>query len=153
MHNSDTIGFLWHKIAEDDALSPFTGGLDHTICQLEKFPQALRPTKLQFEIVHHPWIDLLPFPEMRDNILRAGNEFEDVEDQLCCDLIGYHNRATERTGMIIWGNPWDISQWEVSDGFLKQWGWTIRGSSSIIEATNQWREKRGEEPLDFGILG
>ena len=84
---------------------------------------------------------------MRDNLLRAGDDYDDIE--LCGDLVGYFNSPTVRTGMVIWGDPWDVDGWEVTDQFLERWGWTVRGCSNLFTSTNRWREKRGERPLRF----
>jgi hypothetical protein len=54
--------------------------------------------------------------------------------------------AAER-GVIAWSPPWDISGWEVSEGFLKKWGWLLGGCDEVLEATNPWRRMRGEEDL------
>lgn len=31
--------------------------------------ESLKPVQLQLTISHHPWIDMSPFPEVRDNIM------------------------------------------------------------------------------------
>ena len=49
--------------------------------------------------------------------------------------------------MIAWSPPWDIGGWEVSEGFLKKWGWLLRGCGEVLEATNRWRTMRGDEDL------
>jgi hypothetical protein len=71
--NSMILGFLIEEGMHDEALSLFSQlselKIDHLALAL---PTTLRPTKLQREISHHPWIDLLPIRRMRDNLLRAG---------------------------------------------------------------------------------
>jgi hypothetical protein len=47
---------------------------------------------------------------MRDNILRAGDSYDDLE--LCADLVGFFNAPVARTGLIVWGEPWDPMAWE-----------------------------------------
>ncbi|KAH8591722.1 hypothetical protein B0O99DRAFT_631527 [Bisporella sp. PMI_857] len=144
--NSITLGFPAESRMEDTALSPFA---NPQWCQtnLVALPATLRPTKLQCEIAHHPWIDLLPIPRMRDNLLRAGETYDDLE--LCADLVGYFNSPVVRNGMIIWGEPWDAAGWEVTKEFLERWGWTIRGCLELFKSTNYWRSRRGERPLNF----
>jgi Domain of unknown function (DUF3425) len=131
---------------DDDAISPFclTKWIPKRILAL---PPALRPTDIQCRVVHHPWIDLLPVPRMRHNLIQAGDTFDDME--LCGDLVGLFSAGTGQTGMIVWGDPWDIAGWEVTDGFLKTWGWTIKRCHEIFESTNWWRARRGERPLCF----
>ena len=53
----------------------------------------------------------------------------------------------EMRGMLIWGEPWRIDGWEVTEGFLRKWGWLLKGCDEMIEASNRWRGLRGEEPL------
>jgi len=144
--NSTTLGFHSENGMSDNALSPFNNPVSCPSLKLT-VPSSLRPTDLQCQTPHHPWIDLLPIPRMRDNLLRAGDDYDDIE--LCGDLVGYFNSPTVRTGMVIWGDPWDVEGWEVTDQFLERWGWTIRGCSNLFASTNRWREKRGERPLRF----
>jgi hypothetical protein len=146
LSNSLTLGFPAEERMEDAALSPFPRfqGIGSTTALL---PLSLHPTKLQCQVPHHPWIDLLPIPRMRDNLLRAGDTYDDLE--LCADLIGYYNSPTARTGLIVWGEPWDPEAWEVTESFVWRWGWMMRGCEELVRSTNYWRLQRGESPLDF----
>ena len=143
--NSRDLGYEAGEVmGDDDTLSPFTDPSNPN-WRVRSVPSALRPTKLQREIPHHPWIDILPSPTMRDNLLRAGDTYDDTE--LCSDLVGCSSEPDARTGMIVWGEPWDIAGWEVTESFVKHWGWTIRGCEQLLQATNYWRERRGENSL------
>ncbi|KAJ8128802.1 hypothetical protein O1611_g4834 [Lasiodiplodia mahajangana] len=87
--NVDVLG-LSAADMHDDALSPFNVviGPVHASSQRERLsqlPLGLRPTNLQRETLHHPWIDLIPIPAMRDNIFRPGLDAFD-EEQLCHDI-------------------------------------------------------------------
>jgi hypothetical protein len=44
-------------------------------------------------------------------------------------------------------DPWDISGWEVTEGFVRKWGFLLRGYGELLDGTNKWSAKRGEEPL------
>ncbi|KAL2214414.1 hypothetical protein CC79DRAFT_1265501 [Sarocladium strictum] len=101
----------------------------------------LRPTHLQRTVSHHPWIDLLPLPRMRDNLIRAGESYD--EEALCNGLVGCGSDAGDRMGMLVWGQPWDPAGWEVTEEFLERWGWTVAGCRELFESTNHWRKKRG----------
>jgi hypothetical protein len=37
--------------------------------------------------------------------------------------------------------------WEVTEGFLRKWGFLLEGCDELIESTNRWRALRGEERL------
>jgi hypothetical protein len=134
MSNGRDLGISGNDSLDDDALSPFNNP-EHAInCNLP-VPAALHPTKLQRQIPHHPWIDVLPFQRMRDNLLRAGDTYDDA--QLCADLVGVFCASTDkhRTGMIIWGEPWDPTAWEVTESFVIYWGWTVRGWYVLSECS------------------
>lgn len=99
---------------------------------------------------HADWIDLFPSPEGRDRLIRAAGAFD--EDELWDDCSGglyegFPDDEVERRGMIAWSPPWDITGWEMSEGFLRKWGWLLKGVPGPLEATNRWRKERGEEPL------
>lgn len=142
--NGRVLGISVHDNLDDDALSPFA---DHNYSHITTVPIALRPTKLQRDLPHHPWIDLLPIPAMRDNLLRAGDTYDDV--RVCADFVGFGSTSSSRTGVIIWGEPWDPAGWEVTSEFLKNWGWTLQGCNQLLQATNYWRGLRGEKPLEL----
>jgi hypothetical protein len=52
-----------------------------------------------------------------------------------------------RRGLIAWGEPWKIESWEVTPGFLRNWGWALEGCDDLIQASNRWRVQRNEELL------
>jgi hypothetical protein len=147
--NDSALGFNMEWMS-CDAVSPFnTMNQEDFGISLGQSPPALRPTALQRVIPHHPWLDLFPFPTMRNNILRMGEDFDDSE--LCFDLAEFCMMASddERAGLVVWGDPSDPSNWEVSEGFLKKWAWVIRGCREVFASTNHWRQKRGEKRLFF----
>ncbi|KAI8622859.1 hypothetical protein F5Y19DRAFT_460805 [Xylariaceae sp. FL1651] len=116
----------------------------------ELLPLALLPTTLQQTVPHGDWIDLFPWPEGRDRLIRAVGTFD--EDELWADCIGglyegFPDDEIERRGIIAWSPPWDIMGWEMSEGFLRKWGWLFKGLSGVLEGTNRWRIQRGEEPF------
>lgn len=84
---------------------------------------------------------------MRDNLIRGYGAYD--EDQLCADLIGLSGAATGRSDLIIWGEPWDPAGWEVTKPFLKHCGRALHGCHELLQATNYWRQRRGEPSLRF----
>ncbi|KAE8333046.1 hypothetical protein BDV39DRAFT_199397 [Aspergillus sergii] len=114
-------------------------------------PTSLIPTDLQLRTLHHPWIDLFPLARMRDNLLAVTCVFniltDDEEEQLWADLVEWGGNGTEGAGLIVWGEPSDPRNWEATVPFLKRWGWLLQGCSEILEATNYWRQVRGEVRL------
>ena len=130
---------------------------------LQKAPPNLRPTTIQNQVPHHPWIDLFPLPRMRENIISAQDMFD--EDQLCCDLLtldfGIEEECSNGTNwsetarrntsieqrpiLLIWGDPTDANMWEATEAFIHKWHWILEGCDEIIRSTNCWRGKRGEK--------
>lgn len=118
----------------------------------QTLPPSLAPTALQQTIPHEEWVDIVPHPVWRDNVLLALGTFD--EDELWADTMGgmfegFPQSEIERRGIIAWSPPWDVSGWEVSEGFLKKWKMFFNGCEEVLEATNRWRALRGEKPLVF----
>jgi hypothetical protein len=149
MSNARDLGIPNKSCMDDDALSPYTDPSHASRC-IRPLPAALQPTDLQREICHHPWVDTIPIPGLRDNLLLAAGSYDDLK--LCADLVGVHGESTDRNGMIVWGDPWDPASWEVTEAFATDWGWAIRGCDKLCQSTNYWRKRRGERPLKFERL-
>ena len=66
---------------------------------------------------------------------------EDVLDEDTDDV------AARRRCLIVWGEPWDTSGWEVTPGFVRKWTWALKGCEELIETSNRWRAARGEDPI------
>jgi hypothetical protein len=129
-----------------DAVSPFNQVLpqrESTPDDHSHIPLTLRPTRIQKSVPHHPWLDFFPLPKMRDNLIEAGDEWDD--EQLCHDIMGFWGESTMDSGLLVWGEPWDIRNWEVTEPFLKKWQWIVRGCPELMNATNTWRSRRGEK--------
>ncbi|KAK0118714.1 hypothetical protein ONS95_007600 [Cadophora gregata] len=135
----------------------------------QALPKSLYPTYIQASVAHSSWINMFPFPAIRDNLIRAEKDFD--HEDLCYDLFGemfissplnfiskevqpgdeeFEDDITaRRKGLIIWGEPWDASSWEVTPGFARKWAWVLENCHQLIESTNRWRAKRDEKPLDY----
>ncbi|KAF2176469.1 hypothetical protein K469DRAFT_755635 [Zopfia rhizophila CBS 207.26] len=146
-HNAGALGITVESLCDDNSVSPFNR--QGPCVSWESFPASLRPTALQTAIRHHPWIDLFPIPQMRDNFIRVCDSID--EDEFYIDLVDVKEDAGEKPNLIVWGNPSDPRAWEASVPFLRKWGWMLRGCQEILDATNYWREIRGEKRLIFEI--
>ncbi|KAH6723473.1 hypothetical protein BKA61DRAFT_586519 [Leptodontidium sp. MPI-SDFR-AT-0119] len=62
------------------------------------------------------------------------------------------SRSCHGASIIVRGEPWDPRSWEVSTGFLRKWGWILKGCPDILEATNYCRHNKGEKKLSFKLL-
>ncbi|KAL7932131.1 hypothetical protein V8C35DRAFT_308563 [Trichoderma chlorosporum] len=144
-----------------------------------RLPDSLAPTKLQLTCPHSNWIDVFPFPKMRDNLIRWENYFSHAE--FLTDLLGNliscmtapppktthsllrpkaqiaaqgedEDVSTDRRGLILWGEPFHKDSWEMTPGFMKKWSWAVDGCGELIESTNRWRTARGETPLRMAVM-
>ncbi|KAI1282451.1 hypothetical protein F5Y07DRAFT_352595 [Xylaria sp. FL0933] len=149
--NALLIGFPIDSFCRDEFVSPFQQGGPHppgVLMPAPCCPDSLKPTHAQRTITHHPWIDLFPFPRFRDNMLFSLESGLFDEDELCVDLLGVESESPdERPGLLIWTDAWDTKGWEVSEAFLRKWGWLVRSCPELIQSTNYWRTKRGQKTL------
>ncbi|KUJ15232.1 uncharacterized protein LY89DRAFT_735363 [Mollisia scopiformis] len=89
VHNAITLNLSVESTLEDNALSPFASKSKSENPFMPLLPAVLQPTLIQRQIPHHPWLDLLPVPRMRDNIILAGEDYDGFD--LCKDLCGLFN--------------------------------------------------------------
>lgn len=134
--------------------SPFTHS-DASHSKNPSCPENMRPTALQRTTPHHPWIDLWPLPRMRNNFLAASLHTRGTvdEDAMCRDIVDVGaGEGIEEAALVVWGDAWDPKSWEVTEGFLRKWGWLLEGCGELIEATNAWRKRRGERPFRLVLV-
>ncbi|ETS75786.1 hypothetical protein PFICI_12730 [Pestalotiopsis fici W106-1] len=151
VRNSMVLQIPAEFLESDDGVSLFNVHQPYSSGPSPIYPNDLAPTSLQMTVPHHPWVDLLPIPALRDNILRCVETGDYDEDFLCngicCDML-----TTDWTGtgqLIIWGEPWNANNWEFSEEFFRNWAFLLNGCMETLETTNYWRQKRGEMRLDF----
>ncbi|KAI0403438.1 hypothetical protein F4802DRAFT_289361 [Xylaria palmicola] len=114
----------------------------------EVLPPSLQETWLQRTTPHDMWLDIVPCPKLRDNILVYESMID--EDEFCVDIMGglYEGfNDIELTGLLVWGEPWSETGWEITQGFAKKWDFLLEGCDTLIEATNKYRAARGEDRL------
>ena len=104
-------------------------------------PPSLLPTNVQRQIKHPAWIDAIPLPQLRDNFIFALGTFH--YQGLCVDLLS----GIDEGGVMVWGDPWHYTGWEMSEAFAKKWWPVLKGCEEFYESTNSWRRKRGEKDL------
>ena len=150
MVNATYLG-LTIELLREDIISPFnvigpaTFGLG-----AGNLPPSLRPTALQRQIVHHPWVDVCPMPSLRDALLLGAAAYD--EDELCHDLfLGAGSDSEHQAGLVVWGESWDPTAYELSEAILKKWQWLLAGCTDVLASTNSWRAKRCVRPLRLGF--
>lgn len=147
-----------------------TSSLSIPVDRISQLPPNLRPTELQLAISHDFWIDLIPDPRLRDNLLRALDkrtfnvlEFQsDVVGQVCQDRFerlsalasdnmqsACSSVVSKGVGVLVWSDPWCTSSLEITEHFWKKWKTVLEGCTNLLESTNYWRALRGEESLEI----
>lgn len=143
--NIALIGMTPEWLKSDDSISIFNLVLPGFDPAPDSIPSSLRPTPIQRKIPHHPWLDFFPFPGMRDRMILAGDMFDD--DDLCHDLMAFWDTRNTGATLLVWGEPWDPRNWEVTESFAAKWPWLLRDSPELLASTSSWRMSRGEKPL------
>lgn len=113
----------------------------------------LQPSATQLTHPHHPYLDILPFPAVRNRIIQLLQlkppPFD--PDQLCHDLrndgiICWGSTRRNRQGPVCSGAPWDIRSWEIKPWFLKKWWILFDGpDGEMYPHSRWWCELRGEK--------
>jgi hypothetical protein len=108
-------------------------------------PPSLTPTTLQRKVNHPAWIDAAPLAVLRDSLILAEGTYD--SNALCLDVLGlFHGyEGRECNGAMVWGGPWDVGKWEVSERFVGKWRWLLKGCQELMLATNYWRGGGGRK--------
>ncbi|RAL15159.1 bZIP transcription factor [Aspergillus homomorphus CBS 101889] len=114
----------------------------------------LRPTREQITIEHHPYVDILPFPTLRKNLLTQQEEFDEdeffddvVSGLVCWGGAGMGKRDRQDSiGCLPTGTPWDVRSWEARGWFLKKY-WALLGGEDgeLVRQSEWWCSIRGED--------
>jgi hypothetical protein len=158
--SAESVGLTFDNLSSSDTESPFYRGplltdAAKTIITKETFDYItphLRPTVAQIRHRHHPYLDVLPFPTLRERIIEACSLDSPIldEEDLCDDL--------QKDGLICWGSylgdgnratgsgaPWDYRSWEAQPWFLKKWWFFVGGSQGeLFQQTQWWHKMRGD---------
>lgn len=144
LNNASILGLSLGALEEDIASQFNIAGPIEFDLQL---PSSLQPSTSQKEIIHHPWIDLMPMQSFRDALLK--NMYAYDEDEFCGDLHGQLG-GSDDIGLIVWGESWDPAAYEVSEPVFRKWSWIFKDCPDLVRTTNYWRRRRGEKPLRLG---
>ena len=147
------VGLLLEDFFDHCCFSPFfhpeanASNVDSIRATLSKGkPRSLRPTNEQIMQLHHPFLDILPFPSVRSRALDLMSHSPPKIDYW--DL----KKDVGDLGLICWqtdrssvADPTDGRSWEAEPWFLKKW-WALLGGEDgeVWESTIWWRKFRGD---------
>jgi hypothetical protein len=111
----------------------------HVRAPPDNIPPPLKPTQHQQVVPHKTFIDVIPWPTLRDKVLASLSVIN--QDEL---LLGLRECR-------IWGSaPCDPMSWEIDETFARKW-WFLM-DETVLASTNFWRAQRGDIPLILAQL-
>lgn len=128
--------------------SPFNLGLGPDPSDL---PAEWQPTPTQVLTPHHPVLDLLPWPAVRDRMIGVislgDNGMDGVPSTSGSPLVDFiYDIEDVAEGIRIWGSdPYDQANWEVGQTVFEHWWFVF--DKGVVERSNHWRRQRGAPPL------
>ena len=169
------VGITQEMLCADQSLSPFFSSSAvpaddlvkaNMVCRVQSIFKILkpdlRPSPEQIVIKHHPYIDILPFPTLRKNLIAHQQDLD--EDEVFHDMLtglvcwggagmGKKDRDIS-TGNASTGTPWDLRSWEARVWFLKKY-WTLLGGEDgeLVRQSEWWRSMRGDDTLEIKVHG
>ncbi|GAP84798.1 putative DUF3425 domain protein [Rosellinia necatrix] len=131
------------------ANSPFNDGT-HTALTTQELPQVWRPTLSQSSIAHHPVIDLLPWPNVRDRLIMIMNLPDAARPPAATGPLAIAQLAYDledpAEGVRIWGDdPCEPTSWEVGQVLFERWWFVF--DRRVVDQSNYWRRLRGAATL------
>ncbi|KAF2468519.1 uncharacterized protein BDR25DRAFT_344245 [Lindgomyces ingoldianus] len=125
-------------------------------------PLNLHPTPAQIAIPHHPLLDTLPWPSVREKLICmfalpsairppiARNDDDDDGDgqgkaimQIMHDVDDFKDGIRVHGNVVGWGEGNELAEeaWEVGETFFRNWWWCL--DNKVLEVTNRRRRERG----------
>ncbi|KPM43524.1 hypothetical protein AK830_g3037 [Neonectria ditissima] len=158
LENCLQVGITQRMFCSDDAVSPFyrpqidaPAERATLVASVQSGFRALkfdlRPTRNQIITNHHPFLDVIPFNEVRDNLISCADEID--EDEFFHDSLNHLTCWGSVKGAHT-GSPWDSRSWEASEEFLQKW-WLIVGGEDgeLTRQSRWWRSLRGERVTEL----
>ncbi|CAK7227846.1 hypothetical protein SBRCBS47491_006707 [Sporothrix bragantina] len=117
---------------------------------LALLPSNWRPTHAQRYMPHHPALDILPWPSVREKLIGLFNLPLHERPPIAADPLALvhfiYDLEDSAEGLRIWGsNPYDPTCWEVGQLVFERWWFVF--DRDIIEQSNRWRDLRGAPRL------
>jgi hypothetical protein len=130
----------------------FTPTYRHTLQPIHDrpVPSWLQPTAAQQLIPHHPFIDLLPWPQVRTKLVIMFSMPDRQRPPVARGPMGVitmmHDMDDTTEGLRVMGeNELDPNSWEVGQWFFSRWMFVL--DSEVIKRSNELRDLRGAARL------
>ncbi|KAF9772504.1 hypothetical protein IL306_009787 [Fusarium sp. DS 682] len=146
LENCLSLGITRSMYCSDDSISPFyrahadsDPNPEAIITSVQRGSRTLhfdlRPTRKQVIVKHHPFIDVIPFKDIRDNIIDKMSDMD--EDEFFHDSL---NHLTCWGGIknAHTGTPWDSRSWEATEEFILKWSYIVGGDEGELARNSRW---------------
>ena len=115
-------------------------------------PDNLVPTPAQRQLSHHPVLDILPWPTVRDKLIHVFDQPVELRPLAARGNLSLvqlvYDMEDSAEGIRVWGaDPCDSGNWEVGQVFFQRWWWAL--DREVVEKSNEWRRCRGAGCLDM----
>ncbi len=123
---------------------------------LALLPTNWRPTRAQRMIPHHPILDVMPWPAVRERLIGIFSLPFEVRPLTAADplaLIQFvYDLEDGAEGLRVWGSdPYDASCWEIGQLVFERWWFVF--DREVVDQSNRWREMRGASKLHQARMG
>ena len=142
-----------HSFWSLEDTSPFTTG---TAAPAHTLPAHWRPTPSQLSVPHHPIIDFVPWPGVRERLIAVLGLPEEARPGAAAGPLALVNFAYDFEdgveGVRIRGEDvYDPSSWEVGQVLFERWWFLF--DRGIVENSTRLRRLRGPSALRIGGTG
>jgi hypothetical protein len=115
-------------------------------------PTWLQPTEAQQRIMHHPLLDILPWPSVRTKLICMFAQPVEMRPASAQDPLAVMNMVVDidddAEGCRVEGEDGLVGDnWEIGQAFFRNWWWAL--DRSIIEQSNRVRAARGAARLQY----
>ncbi|EEP81641.1 predicted protein [Uncinocarpus reesii 1704] len=122
---------------------------------LANLPAHYQPTATQRLVPHHPVLDLLPWPTVRDKLIQVFSLPPHLRPAPAADPMGLvtliYDIEDPTEGLRVSGSdPFMADMWEVGQVVFGRWWWAFEGK--IVETSNSLRRRRGQQGLVLGTV-
>lgn len=113
-------------------------------------PANLRPTRTQLTYPHHPALDILPWPSVRDKLIFMFAQPEHLRPPAARSPTAlvefvYDLEDTFEGARIRGDDPYSDQNWEVGEKLFQNWWWAL--DRQVLQRSNQLRLARGASVL------
>ncbi|WEW57266.1 hypothetical protein PRK78_002731 [Emydomyces testavorans] len=149
--------FTGPALSQSASASPSSGSNSpaNLPATLAALPANFRPTPTQRLIPHHPLLDLLPWPKVRDKLIQVFSLPPHLRPAPAADPMGLvtlvYDIEDPTEGLRVSGSdPFMVDMWEVGQLVFQRWWWAFDGT--IVEKSNRLRSRRGQRGLVLGTV-